>query len=208
MFPAQKKDNSIDVLVNEMCNNFNENKNLTDSTRIKILNEKFIWPILKNQTEENATEIGNQIYFKLQKNCQEFREYLYRVDPPQDDNWVRLTVRPSIEITDEQIKMLKKTNKFHYYEYAGETTKVQTNDKLWTETFADGTFSKLNYDWTTANSFELTFIESNNKTRKNFSKKGDKYKYQLISKEDNHYWVLVEIPNQPELLKFKLFVGN
>ena len=208
MSTAQNRDHSIDVLVNEMCTNFKENKNLTDSTRIKILNEKFIWPTLKNQSENNASEIGNQIYFRLQKNCQEFREYLYRVDPPKDDNWMRLDAKPSIEITDKQIETFEKTSKFYYYEYAGEITKVQTDNKYWTETFLDGTFSKLKYNWITTNSFELIFVESNNKTRKNFSKKGDRYNYQVISKEDNYYWVLVEIPNQSELLKFKLFTED
>jgi len=76
MSTAQNKNNSIDVLVNEMCNNFKENKNLADSTRIKILNKKFIWPTLKNQSEENASEIGNQIYFRLQKKLSRIQRIL------------------------------------------------------------------------------------------------------------------------------------
>ena len=55
------------------------------------------------------------------------------------------------------------------------------------------------------NRFELEFIESNNVNRKSFSKKGEKYLYQVLSKENNYYWIMVEIPGQNRLVKFKLF---
>ena len=205
IIPAQNKVDVTDKIVDEMCSNFRQNENLSDSARIQILNEKYIIAYLNSFPQDKRKERGDNLYFRFQKNCQDFREYLYRVDPPKDDNWVRLSERPKIDITDSQIKEFKNSKNFYYNEYAGEKTKVKTDKKHWIETFADGTNSKLLYYWIDTNKFELEFIESNNNGRKNFSKKGDKYVYEVIGKENNYYWIFVEVHGQSELLKFKLF---
>lgn len=93
-------------------------------------------------------------------------------------------------------------------EYTGEKTEVRTDHKYWTENFSDGSYSKLFYHWIDKTKFELEFIESNNHARKNFSKKGDKYIYEIINKEGDFYWILCEIPGQSEILKFKLFIDQ
>ena len=196
---------NIESLTDKMCSNFRENIYLNDSVRIKTLNEKFIIPYLSKFSEKEQKKIIDNLYFRFQKNCQDFREYLYRVAPPQNDDWKKLESRPEITITDGEIALFKKTKNFYYFEYEGEKTIVNTNNKYWIETFADKTNSKLYFNWASRNGFELEFIESNNISRKNFSKKGDKYLYEVISKEDNYYWILAEIPGQSELLKFKLF---
>ncbi len=75
----------------------------------------------------------------------------------------------------------------------------------WTDFFSDKTFSKLTYDWISETEFELVFIESNNETRSNFSVKGDKYIYQVLTKENNFYLMTVNIPGQDTFEKFKLY---
>lgn len=205
IIPAQDKVDVTDKIADEMCSNFRQNENLSDSARIKILNEKYIIGYLNSFPQAKRKEKGQNLYFRFQKNCQDFREYLHRVNPAQNDYWVRLSERPKIYITDSQIKEFKNSKNFYYTESAGEKTKVKTDKKYWKETFADGTYSKLFFNWIDVNKFELEFIESSNNGRKNFSKKGDKYVYEVIGKENNYYWILVEIPGQSELLKFKLF---
>jgi hypothetical protein len=196
---------NIDSLTNKMCSNFKQTIHLSDSARIKILNDEFIIPYLDKFSEKDREKTIDNLYFRFQKNCQNFREYLYRVDPPQKDDWIKLDSRPEIKITDSEIALLKKIKNLYYYEYEGEKTTVNTSNKYWIETFADGTNSKLYFNWLSRNKFELEFIESNNLGRKNFSKKGDKYIYEVVSKEKDYFWILVTIPGQAEILMFKLF---
>jgi len=57
----------------------------------------------------------------------------------------------------------------------------------------DGTYSKLRFEWVSACEFEIEFLESNNRIRKNFSKPGDKYRYQIVDSKDGYYDMSVEI---------------
>ncbi|MDP9957979.1 hypothetical protein J2X97_003653 [Epilithonimonas hungarica] len=202
---ALAQNENIDSLTIKMCSNFKQTIHLNDSVRIKILNEEFIIPYLDKFSEKDREKNIDNLYFRFQKNCQNFREYLYRVDPPKSDNWLSLEKRPQVKVTDKEISQLKKLENLYYFEYAGEKTIVKTNSKYWIETFADGTNSKLYFNWISHNKFELEFIESNNVGRKNFSKKGDKYIYEVVSKEKDYFWILVTIPGQAEILIFKLF---
>lgn len=205
---AQNGTDETDKMIDEMCLSFKSNENLKDSLKIRILNEKFIIPYLKKFSDAERKSKGDYLNFRFQKQCEYFRGYLQKIDPPKNDNWVTLNERPNITISENEINEFKENTNFHYFEYKGDKTKLKTENNFWIETFSDGTHSKLSYKWIDKNKFELEFIKSNNKGRKNFSKKGDKYIYELINKENNFYWVLVYIPNQSELLKFKLFLGN
>lgn len=205
---SQNHSEKSDEMIDEMCTDFKSTEELNDSLRIERLNEKFIFPYLKQFSDSERENKIDYLHFRFQKRCEEFRKYLQKVDPPKGENWMSLNEKPKIEISDKEIKNFKSINNFYYHEYAGEKTNVKTNKEYWIETFSDGTTSKLFYKWIEKNKFELEFIESTNHTRKNFSKKGDKYIYQIISKENNYYWVLCQIPGQPEIMKFKLFIQN
>ncbi len=75
----------------------------------------------------------------------------------------------------------------------------------WTDSFSNKTFSKLTCNWINDTEFELVFIESNNETRSNFSVAGDKYIYQVLSKEKDFYLLSVNIPGQKTFEKFKIY---
>lgn len=207
-FLAQDHRDNSDRMIDEMCKDFKSTEKMNDSLRIESLNEKFVFPYLQQFSDSERDKKVDYLYLRFQKRCEDFREYLQKVDPPKGENWVRLNEKPNIIISDKEIKNFKSINDFYYFEYAGEKTLVKTNKMHWIETFSDGTNSKLFYKWIEKNKFELEFIDSTNRTRKNFSKKGDKYIYQIISKQDNYYWILCEIPGQSEILKFKLFIQN
>ena len=205
---AQKQSDQTDKMIDDMCSDFKQNENMSDSLRFESLNTKFIHSYLAQFSDSDRQDKIDHLYFRFQNRCQSFRDYLQKADPPKTDDWVRLNERPAITISENEINLFKKSTSFHYLEYGGEKTTVQTDKRFWKETFADKTYSQLYYKWIGKNKFELEFIESNNKGRKNFSKKGDTYVYELISKEKNFYWVLVEAPTQSEIVKFKLFPGN
>ena len=202
---GQIETDDSDKMIDEMCLDFKSTENLNDSLRVVSLNEKFIFPFLKKFPNSEREDKIDFIYFRFQKRCEYFRAYLQEVDPPKDNNWVKLNEKPKISISEKEIKEFKANKNFYYFEYAGEKTFVKTDKKYWTETFADKTNSKLIYKWIDKNRFELEFVESTNNTRKNFSIKGDKFLYQIVNKEKGYYWILCEIPGQSEILKFKLF---
>lgn len=195
-------------IIDKMCIDFKSNENLNDSLRFKSLHQKFISPYLKQFSDSEQEKQLDYLYIRFQKRCESFREYLQQIDPPEGENWIRLKEKPEITITTEELNEFKSTTSFYYFEYAGEKTTVETDKKYWIETFPDGTNSKLFYRWIGKSKFELEFIESDNTIRRDFSKKGEKYIYQIINKENDYYWVLVEVPGQSEILKFKLFINK
>ncbi|RZJ39151.1 MAG: hypothetical protein EOO18_01600 [Chryseobacterium sp.] len=138
--------------------------------------------------------------------CEEFRALLSKANTQKNnENWVTVNKKPAININEKDLQLLKKSTDFYYFEASGKKVFVKTDNKYWTETFDDKTNSILYYKWLSANRFELEFIESNNVNRKSFSKKGEKYLYEVLSKENNYYWIMFEIPGQNRLVKFKLF---
>jgi hypothetical protein len=72
------------------------------------------------------------------------------------------------------------------------------------EDFEDGTFSKLEFRWTSDCEFDIVFIESNNLSRKNFSSKGDIYHYGLYSATGNDYLIWLNDVNGNVSTSFKL----
>ncbi len=204
---TQNHSDATDQMIDKICLDLKQNESLNDSLKIKSISQKFIYPYLAQFPDSERQDKFDHIYFRLQNRCQSFKDYLQRVDPIKSDNWIRLNERPSITISESEIKNFKNNREFYYLEYDGDKkTIVKTDKNFWIETFPDGTYSKLSYKWISKNRFELEFIESNNSAKKNFSKKGDQYIYQIINKENNFYWILVESP--AEIVKFKLFVEN
>lgn len=204
---AQNHSDTTDQMIDKICSDLKQNESMSDSLKIKNISQKFIHPYLAQFSDSERQEKFNHLYFRLQNRCQSFKDYLQRIDPIKSDNWARLNTLPDITVSESEIKNFKNSSKFYYLEYDGDQkTIVKTDKNFWIETFTDGTYSKLSYKWISKNKFELEFIESNNNGRKNFSKKGDRYIYQIINKENNFYWILVETSD--EIIKFKLFVES
>ena len=205
---GQIKSNKTDIMIDEMCKDLKSNEKLSDSLKIKSLNEKYILNYLNQFPDSDREAKNDNLFFRFQKRCPYFRDFLQKIDPPAGDSWVKLIEKPQSKITNDEIVEFTNIDNFYYFEYNGQKTSVNTTKKYWQETFTDGTTSKLFITWSDKEHFILEFIESNNTSRKNFSSKGDKYYYTLLSKENNYFWVLVEIRGQPDFFKFKLFPQN
>ncbi len=203
---SQNENDTLDNMIDDMCADFKLNENLKDDIRFEILNQKFIYEYLSRFPEAEQEEKINELFYRFQRRCEHYRAYLMDGLPVENENWERLYERPEVTITDEEIDFFKEHTSFYYLEYSGERTEVETNKKYWIDTYADGTYSKSHYSWIDKTRFELKFIESNNAGRQNYNREGDRYSYQVIAKEADFYWLLVEIPGQSEILKFKLFV--
>lgn len=194
----------VDSVSNVMCNYLKKLEIKNDTLKIKNLYEKQLYPYLRTIEQSQTQKIGQKVYYRLQRNCVEFRDLLDKLDPPKEAV-TRITEKLKPQISKKELKEFKKQIDFYYYEVAGDTTHVKMEKGNWTDLFTNKTFSKLTYNWINETEFELVFIESNNETRSNFSVKGDKFIYQILSKEDEFYLMTVNIPGQKTFEKFKLY---
>lgn len=194
----------IDSVSNVMCNYLKQSDIKNDTLKISSLYNEQFYPYLRKIDQSNTEKVGKQLYYRLQRNCLEFRELLDRLEPPKEAI-VRITKKPIPEISRKQLKQFKNQKDFYYLEVAGDTTNVVMKDGFWTDSFSNKTFSKLTYNWINDTEFELIFIESNNESRSNYSVKGDKYVYQVLSKEEGFYFMSVHILGQKTFDKFKIY---
>jgi hypothetical protein len=196
-----------DKLIDDLCLDIKKAKNLSNEEKLIQIDQRLI-PYLSNFEENEIEEKFDYIFIRLQKVCEEFSSLIQEIQPPNvADNWVKLSEYPTIEISEEELDEFKKHSLYYYYEYDGAITNVTITDNLWTDNFVDGTFSKLKFRWVSKTKFEIEFIESDNNIRKNLSKPGEKYYYQIINRENNYYWLLLEIPESNELWKFKFYIN-
>ena len=188
-----------------MCYEFKNTETLSDSVRVENTYSKFLYPYLQKFPESKIDSIGQSIYFRFQRDCETFRKFLDKVDP--QDNWQELKEMPKSELTKNERKQFEKNKNFYYLEGNNQLTIVIIENGLWKDIFPDKTFSKNKFKWlNNDNEFELEFIESTNLTRKGFSRKGDIYNYKIIRKKENYYEIGAKIPNQNQILLFKLYV--
>ena len=185
----------IDSLSYELCDYLQNRDDQNDTLKINSLYENRFFPYLRTFEETRAELVGRQLFYRLQRNCIDFRELLDRLNPPKEAV-NRKMEKPESSISKKELRDFKNQHEFYYYEVAGDTTKVTMKDGIWIDNFSDNTFSRCTYNWLTETEFELVYLESNNETRANFSLKGDRFIYQVISKGENYYTLSLNIPGQ------------
>ena len=194
----------IDSVSKVMCNYLKQSDIKNDTLKINSLYQTQLYSYLGKVEESKAEKVAEQVYYRLQKNCVEFRELLDRLDPPKEPV-DRIIEKPKPQISKKEINEFKKQRDFYYFEVAGDTTKVVMEKGNWIDSFSNKTFSKLTYNWINETEFELVYETSNNETRSNFSLKGDKYIYQVLAKEKTYYLMTVNISGEKIFEKFKLY---
>lgn len=194
------------LVIQNMCEEFKKTSHLTDSTRVENIYSKYLYPYLEEiNSNKNIDSIGTSLYIRLQKECQDFR--LFLIERTKSEHWQLLNKMPKSEFTKNQKKEFNKISKFYYYEgETNEITNVNIKNNFWIDSFTNSTYSKNIFKWINKNKFTLKHLESNNLGRKAFSRKGEKYFYQIINKKDNYYTIAAQIPNQTEILLFKLYI--
>jgi hypothetical protein len=193
-----------DSLVSQICTVLIETKNQPDSLRVQLAYEKHLYPFLARFREDQIDEIAMSIYYRLQRNCIEFKDILNRADPPKGD-WESIGEKPLSILTRKECKRFLAHKNYWYLESSGDTVNLTIDNGFWTDRFKDGTYSKLRLSWTSDCEFEIEFIESNNDIRKNFSKPGDRYRYQIVDKKSGYYDMSVEITGTDRHLLFKIY---
>ncbi|HEX8561586.1 MAG TPA: hypothetical protein VF676_01285 [Flavobacterium sp.] len=183
----------IDSVTLEMCTTL---KGLTvhDSLKIRAVYEKHMpsfSKIITVSSEKAAAELGDRLYFRLQKNCEAFSDLLNTLEAGKGD-WGRLAQKPISSLSPKDCQLFGEGKKYYYKEYNGAIVNVEIANGIWRETFSDNTVSALNFLPGADCEFALEFIRSDNGMRKNLSVKGDTYQYGLFEKKKGIYSVWVQ----------------
>lgn len=204
-YPGYSQEVVTDSLLGEICLTLKNSDHLDDSSRVSTAFEKHLGPIFEKLNDSQKESTWNNIFFRLQRNCFVFHSILLK-NSVQKGDWEELHSMPARSIGREICQQFNSHSSFRYLERSGDTVQVVLKNGIWSETFIDGTFSKLKFRWLDDCSFEIEFLESDNLVRKNFSKKGDKYIYTILEKGNRFYKLAVEIPVSNRISAFKLYI--
>jgi hypothetical protein len=182
-----------DSLISVMCKSIKNNERLKDSTRLILVYGEHLFPFVERYDEKEREKITEKIYYRFQRNCRDFSDLLDRLNPPSE-YWEKVADKPKSKLTKKQCQDFLKHKNYTYPDSNGDTVNLVIDKGLWTDNYKNGTYSKLKFKWINDNEFEIEFIESNNSIQSQFSKKGDKYIYQIIDKADDHYLMSVQVP--------------
>ena len=195
----------VDSISSAICKSIMSSKEEKDTIKVfHAFKEQANTTLLSNFTTTERDSIGQNIYFRLQRNCKIFKEILIR-NSSENKYWKVIYEKPQSKADAKICADFFKHTKFTYFETNGDTVHLKIENNFWIDNFIDGTYSKLKITKGRYCEFDIEFIESNNNSRKNFSKSGDKYKYTIIDKSEDFYLMSVEIIGLGSYSIFKLY---
>ncbi len=165
---------------------------------------KHLFIYLNYLNDSSKMDELRQIDIRFQRQCKEYGELIDRLSTQKGD-WKRVAVKPGTELKHDACLNFLKYKNYYYLSSDGDTVKLTIDKNVWTDHFNDGTYSKLKFYWVNDCEFEIEFIESDNYLRKQFSKPGDKYKYQIIQKGEKYYFMSAEIVGTSQFMTFKMY---
>lgn len=201
---AQSGLDEEEIVIQNMCNYLIENKQKSDSIRVNEASEKYLYPYLEKQIESEIDGIIDRVFFRYQKQCPEFMTILDKSNPMNENEGTLYDQPEKSTLTQNELNEFKKTFEF-YYQFLKDVTKVKISNGEWIESFDDGSFSRTKMEWIGENSFKLTFIESDNLMKNSYSRAGEEYFYDILSKEGNYYYIQ-SLQSHGKYLKFKLYI--
>lgn len=107
---AQQNENEIDLMLDKMCEILSSPDNTNDSLTFIVLNRAFITPYLMQFTESEWKEKGDGVFYRFQKRCIYFKNYLKKVNPTDLEDWVSFHDEPVSSITNQELDVFKKSN--------------------------------------------------------------------------------------------------
>ncbi len=196
-----------DSLVSEICKSVSRLQDLDDSVAFWTAVSTPLEPFFSRMEKKVADQAWMYINMRLQRNCKHFSDFLKHLYPVDKGDWEELDTMPAVKASTSECRSILDYKTLAYLEGNGDTVHLDLNKDYWIDRFDDGTYSKLSFRWLTECEFEISFIESNNRFRKNLSKPGDKYRYTLIEKKDHYYEVVAEVvgSGNNDLTKFRIY---
>jgi hypothetical protein len=200
-----QKEAITDKLLQDICKSINERPEDSDSARVTSAFEKHLRPVLAKMNEKELEETYDLVFYRLQRLCLSFSNILTRNSPASKGDWQQVSEKPASVLKSDVCRELLSHKKLTYLEVTGDTVLMDIRDGFYTDRFVDGTWSKLKFKWIGDCEFEIEFIESTNESRKNFSRPGDKYRYQLLSKHESYYAVSVQSVGREGYMTFRIY---
>ena len=197
----------IDSISMVICAGVKTNSDLSDSVLLTLIQDEYISPYLSTQSSIDQDSVFNHILLRTEKLCPEYSALTYRTNDNNGD-WILLSEKPKSILNESLCSQFFMNNSYYYLEPTGDKVMLEIKDGYWVDTFIDNTYSKLELIENSNCEFEIQFIKSNNAMRMNFSKIGDRYSYQILSFEDDKYYMSVEIPGQNQYYKFILYINE
>lgn len=197
-----------DSLLREICNTIKSSTETNDSIKIVSAISTHLSALNYNHADTEVTnKIGDYIFFRLQKFCKEFKDYLDKIYPPKD-NYKEVYEKPTSKLDKVACAEFLQIKDFYYLEDSGDTTRVTLDGNYWIDNFNDSTYSKLTFRWIDSCEFEIEFVESNNWVKKNLSNPGDKYRYRILQKHEDYYDIALEIVGLNRFFVFKMYYNR
>lgn len=194
-----------DSIVIKVCNDLPNYKNLADKDKIKTVFKLHLFEYIQKKAPAKRDSIFRSFESRLQRRCNEYMDIRDRISNHKPGNWDFLEKIPESKVTDTEINEFKNTQNFYYVQKDGSKVNVIIKDNLWTDLFSNKTFSKLKFEWLTKNSFQIEFIESNNVSRKGASRKGDKFIYTIIEKNNDFYKLVLTTSQNNRIVSFNFY---
>ena len=206
-FSSAQVSDEEEKLVLEMCKTYKANSDLEGEEREMKMLTIHLEPYLKTLPVNTIDSVAHSIYIRFQRICPEYKQHLMDIGFANDKNagMVIVAEKPNATISKEELKEFKTKELFTYFDANGIMTWLEIKNGIWTEKFFDNTYSKTKFSWISDNQFQLEFIESDNELKKAMSRKGDIYRYEILSKEDEYYWIIAIVDEGLLMTKFKLF---
>jgi len=183
----------IDSVSLKMCESLSTLKDIKDDVKITMIFQKHLPDFYEKSnitSQAVADSVKDKVYFRLQKNCKDFREVLAKLAENNSD-WITLPKKPKSKVSKKEFSTLFKGGNFYYKEYDnGKIVNVLITQNNWVEIFEDNTYSKLLIHPKDNGEFDLEFVESNH-IRKNLSVKGDMYTYGLYEVNDGIFSIWI-----------------
>jgi hypothetical protein len=175
-----------------------------DTARLRNALAHHLSPVFENVTEQEYKQMWEQSHYRLQRICGIYDKIFKRLVQGLGD-WKRVDKKPE-PVNDQTVcSAFKKHDSLSYLENNGDTVVVTFKDGIWEDHFKDGTYSRLKIHWLNNCEFSIEFIESNNISRKNYSKPGDRYVYSVIEGHYGYYLMAVTSEGLEQYSTFKFY---
>lgn len=194
-------------VVSELCEIINQAEKAPNPVLFQERIDTIIIEYLSGFPEESQEDEAKTLLLRLERNCDSFKRLLDQAEPPKGD-WYIERENPQSRISASECEKYLLQPVHYYIDPSGDIVTVEVKDGIYTETFPDGTFSKLSFHWLGECRFMLEFIESNHEIKKRISVPGDQYFYKLIDKNEGSFIASTEIKGSTDYYSFKIYLNK
>ncbi|KOS05980.1 hypothetical protein AM493_07975 [Flavobacterium akiainvivens] len=202
-------DAQVDSLSLAVCATFNASTATTHEDKIDEALLQNLEPFLLKFSvllldEDKSAEFNKRFEARMNKNCPSIFQHELSDTEKLNGAPEYIEKISTQNLNKKSCRNLLKNSDFYYFDGI-ENIDVSIKNNTYLEKFADGSYSKLAFEWTGDCTFDLIFIESNHPKRKYYSKKGEIYHYTIYDNYEGTYKIWSQASDGP-IVSLKLNV--